>query len=63
MPARTNAFQEMVALLTAVMREDESMMVTPSAMLPDVITGDLREVDIRTDLPTTTGSRFSSSLR
>jgi hypothetical protein len=46
MPARTNAFQEMVALLTAVMREDESMMVTPSAMLPDVITGDLREVDI-----------------
>lgn len=46
MPARTNAFQEMVALLTNVMREDESMTVTPSAMLPDVITGDLREVDI-----------------
>jgi len=36
----------MVALLTAVMREDESVVVTPSAMLPDVITGDLREVDI-----------------
>lgn len=46
MPARTNSFQEMVALLTVVMREDESMMVTPSAMLPDVITGDPREVGI-----------------
>ena len=46
MPARSNTFQEMVALLTQVMREDESMKVTPSAMLPDVITGELREVDI-----------------
>lgn len=36
----------MVALLTRIMREDESMKVTPSAMLPDVITGELREVDI-----------------
>lgn len=39
MPARSNAFQEMVALLTQVMREDESIKVTPSALLPDVITG------------------------
>lgn len=46
MPARSNAFQEMVALLTQVMREDESIKVTPSALLPDVITGELREVDI-----------------
>lgn len=46
MPARSNAFQEMVTLLTRVMREDESMKVTPSAMLPDVITGEPREVDI-----------------
>jgi hypothetical protein len=46
MPARTNEFQEMVALLTNVMREDDSMTVTPSAMLPDIVTGTLREVDI-----------------
>jgi len=46
MPARTNEFQEMVALLTTVMREDDSMTVTPSAMLPDIVTGTLREVDI-----------------
>ncbi|WP_431240424.1 hypothetical protein ACQ86B_13625 [Mycolicibacterium aichiense] len=46
MPARTNEFQEMVALLTQIMREDESMTVTPSKMLPDVITGKLREVDV-----------------
>lgn len=36
----------MVALLTAVMREDECMTVTPSAMLTDIITGQPREVDI-----------------
>lgn len=36
----------MVALLTHIMREDPSMKVTPSAMVPDVITGALREVDI-----------------
>lgn len=46
MPARSNAFQEMVALLTQVMRQDETIKVTPSALLPDVITGELREVDI-----------------
>jgi hypothetical protein len=45
-PARSNAFQEMVTLLTAVMREDESMTVTPSAMLTDIVTGEPREVDI-----------------
>lgn len=36
----------MVTLLTTVMREDESMRVTPSAMLTDLITGKPREVDI-----------------
>lgn len=46
MPARSNLFQDMVALLTQVMREDESITVTPSAMLPDVVTGEPREVDI-----------------
>lgn len=46
MPARSNPFQDMVALLTQVMREDESITVTPSAMLPDVVTGEPREVDI-----------------
>jgi hypothetical protein len=46
MPARSDPFQEMVALLTQVMREDDSMTVTPSAMLTDLITGDEREVDI-----------------
>lgn len=35
-----------MALLTAVMREDESVTVTPSAMLTDIITGQPREVDI-----------------
>jgi hypothetical protein len=45
-PARSNAFQEMVTLLTAVMCEDESMTVTPSAMLTDIVTGESREVDI-----------------
>lgn len=46
MPARTNEFQEMVTLLTRVMREDDSVIVNPSAMLTDIITGELREVDI-----------------
>jgi hypothetical protein len=36
----------MITLLTALMREDESMNVTPSAMLTDKATGALREVDI-----------------
>jgi hypothetical protein len=45
-PARSNAFQDMVTLLTAVLREDESMTVTPSAMLTDIVTGDPREADI-----------------
>lgn len=42
----------MVALITRVMREDESIKVTPSAMLKDIITGELREVDILVETAT-----------
>ncbi|SPM43624.1 hypothetical protein MNAB215_5850 [Mycobacterium numidiamassiliense] len=46
MPQRTNDFQTMVTLITTLLRKHRSVVVTPSAMLADDITGDLREVDI-----------------
>lgn len=46
MPPRTNAFQNTVALVTALMREDDSVTATPSAMVTDRATGRPREVDI-----------------
>jgi hypothetical protein len=46
MPVRTNEFQNMIALLTVLMREDESRKVTSSAMVNDKATGLAREVDI-----------------
>lgn len=44
MPPRTNAFQRLVALLTAVLGEHSK--ITESAMLRDRVTGEEREVDI-----------------
>ncbi|OBH41100.1 MULTISPECIES: restriction endonuclease [unclassified Mycobacterium] len=46
MPQRTNDFQTMVTLITTLLRKDPTVVVTPSAMLPEKITGALREVDI-----------------
>jgi hypothetical protein len=46
MPARTDKFQNMIGLLTALMREDESMKVTSPAMVTDKATGSPREVDV-----------------
>jgi hypothetical protein len=45
-PERTNEFQNMIGLLTALMREDESMKVTSPAMVTDKATGSPREVDV-----------------
>lgn len=44
MPARTNAFQRLVALLTATFAGQAK--VSESAMLLDRVTGELREVDV-----------------
>lgn len=44
MPARTNAFQRLVALLTATLAGQSK--VTESAMLIDRVTGEPREVDV-----------------
>lgn len=44
MPPRTNAFQRLVALLTATLAGHAK--VTESAMLPDRVTGGPREVDV-----------------
>jgi hypothetical protein len=57
MPQRTNAFQRLVTLLTATLSGQAT--VVESAMLPDRITGELREVDV---LVTTTTASFPISL-
>jgi hypothetical protein len=57
MPARTNAFQRLITLLTATL--DGQARAVESAMLPDRVTGELREVDI---LVTSTTASFSISL-
>lgn len=57
MPQRTNAFQRLVTLLTATLAGHAK--VTESAMLPDRVTGELREVDV---LVTSTAASYQVNL-
>jgi hypothetical protein len=46
MPGRSNEFQRLVLLLTRILRADDSLNVTESAMLTDIALGKRREVDV-----------------